>query len=69
MGAVCCCLSVEDFEDYVNPNSSVYRNCTCLSCFIQSFLNAVSPILVVFPYVTIKDENISIHDHEYIYRQ
>lgn len=44
MGAVCCCLSVDDFEDYVNPNSSVYRNCTCLSCFIQSFLNAYTLI-------------------------
>lgn len=53
MGAVCCCLSVEDFEDYVNPNSSVYRNCTCLSCFIQSFLNAVSPISVAICYFAI----------------
>lgn len=41
MGAVCCCLSVEDFEDYVNPNSSVYRNCICLSCFLQNFINVV----------------------------
>lgn len=41
MGSVCCCLHVEDFEDYMNPNSSVYRNCTCLGCFIQHFLNVV----------------------------
>ncbi|XP_059640184.1 E3 ubiquitin-protein ligase At3g02290 isoform X2 [Cornus florida] len=38
MGAVCCCLS-EDCEDYVNPNSSIYRNCICLSCFVQNFLH------------------------------
>ncbi|GKV16950.1 hypothetical protein SLEP1_g27515 [Rubroshorea leprosula] len=40
MGAVCCCLHAEDFEEYMNPNSSVYRNCVCLSCFVQNFLNA-----------------------------
>ena len=62
MGAVCCCLSMDDFEDYVNPNSSVYRNCTCLSCFIQNFLNAVSPIFVALfcDCVTMKDENFVI---------
>ncbi|XP_058187748.1 E3 ubiquitin-protein ligase At3g02290-like [Rhododendron vialii] len=36
MGSVCCCLR-EDCEDYVTPNSSVYRNCLCLRCFIQNF--------------------------------
>lgn len=41
MGSVCCCFHVEDFEDYMNPNSSVYRNCMCLSCFIQHVLNVV----------------------------
>lgn len=41
MGAVCCCLNVNDFEDYMNPTSSVYRNCICLSCFIQNILNVV----------------------------
>lgn len=44
MGAVCCCLSVEDFEDYVNPNSSVYRNCICLSCFLQNFINVYTSL-------------------------
>ncbi|KAI4346733.1 hypothetical protein L6164_007605 [Bauhinia variegata] len=44
MGSVCCCLNVDDFEDYVNPNSSVYRNCACLSCFIQNFLNVYASI-------------------------
>ncbi|GMH27242.1 hypothetical protein Nepgr_029085 [Nepenthes gracilis] len=37
MGAVCCCLQAEDFEDYVNRNGFLYRNCTCLSCFLQHF--------------------------------
>ncbi|XP_044507008.1 E3 ubiquitin-protein ligase At3g02290-like [Mangifera indica] len=38
MGSVCCCLSVEDLEDYLNPNSTVYRNCMCLSCFVQNLV-------------------------------
>ena len=46
MGAACCCLRVEDFEDYVNPNSSIYRNCMCLSCFVQNFLNVVCFIVL-----------------------
>lgn len=41
MGSVCCCLSFDDFEDYVNPNSPVYRNCVCLSCLVQNLLNVV----------------------------
>ncbi|KAH7532787.1 hypothetical protein FEM48_Zijuj04G0059200 [Ziziphus jujuba var. spinosa] len=44
MGSVCCCLNVQDFEDYMNPNSSVYRNCICLSCFIQNVLNVYASI-------------------------
>lgn len=40
MGAVCCCVR-EDYEDYLNPNSSVYRNCLCLRCFIQNFSHVV----------------------------
>ncbi|KAK9271591.1 hypothetical protein L1049_001953 [Liquidambar formosana] len=39
MGSVCCCPHAEDFEDYVNPNSWVYRNCVCLNCFVQNLLN------------------------------
>ncbi|GAB2232803.1 hypothetical protein Drorol1_Dr00011862 [Drosera rotundifolia] len=38
MGAVCCCLRVEDVEDYMNRNSLLYRNCICLNCFIRHFL-------------------------------
>ncbi|BFG26472.1 hypothetical protein CerSpe_127460 [Prunus speciosa] len=44
MGSVCCCLNAEDFEDYVNPNSSAYRNCICLSCFIENFLNVYTSL-------------------------
>ncbi|XP_025696841.1 E3 ubiquitin-protein ligase At3g02290 isoform X1 [Arachis hypogaea] len=44
MGSVCCCLSVNDFEDYMNPNSPVYRNCGCLSSVLQNFLNAYASI-------------------------
>lgn len=44
MGAACCCLRPENIEDYVNPNSSVYRNCTCLSCFLQNFVNVYTSI-------------------------
>ncbi|XP_034707193.1 E3 ubiquitin-protein ligase At3g02290-like [Vitis riparia] len=44
MGSVCCCLRVEDFDDYVNPNSSIYRNCMCLSCFVQNFLNVYTSL-------------------------
>lgn len=41
MGSVCCCLHVEDFEEYLHPNSSIYRRCICLRCFIQQFVTAV----------------------------
>ncbi|XP_061344233.1 E3 ubiquitin-protein ligase At3g02290 [Gastrolobium bilobum] len=44
MGSVCGCLSVDEFEDYVNPNVPVYRNCVCLSCFVQSFLNVYASL-------------------------
>ncbi|KAI5442704.1 E3 ubiquitin-protein ligase At3g02290 [Lathyrus oleraceus] len=44
MGSVCCCLSCDDVEDYVNPNNPVYRNCVCLSCLVQNLLNAYASI-------------------------
>ncbi|XP_057491485.1 E3 ubiquitin-protein ligase At3g02290 [Actinidia eriantha] len=43
MGSVCCCLR-EDCEDYANPNSSVYRNCICLRCFVQNFLHVYTSL-------------------------
>ncbi|XP_021905359.1 E3 ubiquitin-protein ligase At3g02290-like [Carica papaya] len=44
MGAVCCCLHDDSFEDYMNPNNPVYRNCLCLSCFVQNFLNVYASL-------------------------
>ncbi|KAB2075058.1 hypothetical protein ERO13_A07G179700v2 [Gossypium hirsutum] len=44
MGSVCCCLRTEDFEDYMNPNSNVYRNCLCLGCFVQNFLHVCTTL-------------------------
>ncbi|GER49294.1 RING/U-box superfamily protein, partial [Striga asiatica] len=40
MGSTCCCLK-DECEDFANPNSSVYRNCICLRCFIQHFLHMI----------------------------
>ncbi|CAN1826727.1 E3 ubiquitin-protein ligase At3g02290 [Linum perenne] len=57
MGAVCCCLHLEDCEDYVNPNSSVYRNCMCLSCFLQYFLHVRDGLVS-------RREKGSSHSHE-----
>ncbi|CAI9777993.1 unnamed protein product [Fraxinus pennsylvanica] len=37
MGGVCCSFQ-DEYEDLTNPNSSVYRNCICLRCFVQNFL-------------------------------
>lgn len=45
MGSVCCCLHVEDIEEYTDPNSSVYRNCPCIRCLFQ---NCVSAYRVLF---------------------
>lgn len=44
MGSVCCCLSTDELEDYVNRNNSAYGNCVCLNCFVQNFLNAYTAI-------------------------
>ena len=41
MGSVCCCLHADDFEDYMNPENSEYRNCMCLNSFVQNFLHVV----------------------------
>ncbi|KAH8511142.1 hypothetical protein H0E87_008611 [Populus deltoides] len=44
MGSVCCCLHADDFEDYMNPENSVYRNCMCFGCFVQNFLHVYTSI-------------------------
>ncbi|CAA3014663.1 E3 ubiquitin- ligase At3g02290-like [Olea europaea subsp. europaea] len=37
MGSFCCCLRNE-YDEFGNPNISIYRNCMCLQCFLQNFL-------------------------------
>ncbi|RWR83233.1 E3 ubiquitin-protein ligase [Cinnamomum micranthum f. kanehirae] len=44
MGSACCCLRVEDFEEYLHPNSSLYRHCICLRCFIQQFVSVYTSL-------------------------
>ncbi|KAL1211374.1 E3 ubiquitin-protein ligase [Cardamine amara subsp. amara] len=39
MGCVSSCFRVEDIDEYMNPNSSVYRNCPCIRCLAHNFLN------------------------------
>ncbi|KAL4366494.1 hypothetical protein GQ457_05G005380 [Hibiscus cannabinus] len=41
---MCCCLHAEDFEDYMNPNSNIYRNCLRLGCFFQNFIQMCTPL-------------------------
>lgn len=41
MGCVSSCFRVEDIDEYMNPNSSVYRNCPCIRCLAHNFLNLV----------------------------
>lgn len=47
MGSACCCLR-DEWEDYTNPNSHIYRNCICLNYFVQNFLHAVFFLFVKF---------------------
>jgi len=42
MGCVSSCFRVEDIDEYMNPNSSVYRNCPCIRCLAHNFLNLVT---------------------------
>lgn len=45
MGALCCCLSQEDFEEYTAyPNGRVFQHCVCLSCCIHWILNMYSAV-------------------------
>ncbi|CAM8975823.1 unnamed protein product [Rhodiola kirilowii] len=46
MGAVCCCMHAEDFENYVNINSSICRNCSCLRCFVQNIVNVYTSVFL-----------------------
>ncbi|KAL4379077.1 hypothetical protein GQ457_02G006040 [Hibiscus cannabinus] len=44
MGSVCCCLHPEEFVDYMNPNSNIYRNCLCLGGFFQNFIHTCTTL-------------------------
>uniref|UniRef100_A0A1J3FQA0 RING-type E3 ubiquitin transferase n=1 Tax=Noccaea caerulescens TaxID=107243 RepID=A0A1J3FQA0_NOCCA len=39
MGCVSSCFRVQDIDEYMNPSSSVYRNCPCIRCLAHNFLN------------------------------
>lgn len=41
MGGFCCCLSTEDFEEYVYPNNPIYRQCISLRHFFHSIFGGV----------------------------
>lgn len=43
MGSACCCLR-DEWEDYTNPNSHIYRNCICLNYFFHNFLHAYTSL-------------------------
>ncbi|KAL3640216.1 hypothetical protein CASFOL_011787 [Castilleja foliolosa] len=43
MGAACCCLR-DEWDDFANRNSSIYRNCICLHCFIQNFVHVYTSL-------------------------
>jgi len=43
MGAVCCCLNPQDFEEYTAfRNGSMDQNCVCLRRCVCGFLRMVS---------------------------
>ncbi|CAF2103802.1 unnamed protein product [Brassica napus] len=44
MGCVSSCFRVQDIDEYMNPNSSVYRNCPCIRCLARNFLNLYSSV-------------------------
>ncbi|XP_011627807.1 E3 ubiquitin-protein ligase At3g02290 [Amborella trichopoda] len=44
MGAVCCCLRIEDFEEHTYSNGSGHRHCICLRCFIHQLLCAYTSL-------------------------
>ncbi|XP_051114732.1 E3 ubiquitin-protein ligase At3g02290-like [Andrographis paniculata] len=43
MGSACCCLRGE-WEDYTNPNSTIYRNCICLNYFLRNFVHVYTSL-------------------------
>lgn len=49
MGCVSSCFRVEDIDEYMNPSSSVYRNCPCIRCLAHNFLNLVRLFALLLP--------------------
>ncbi|KAL0918798.1 hypothetical protein M5K25_010834 [Dendrobium thyrsiflorum] len=43
MGAFCCCLCGEDFEEYTHPSNPVYRHCICLRYFLHQLFYGFGP--------------------------
>lgn len=41
MGAFCCCLCPEDFEEHAYSSNSIYRHCICLRYFFHRLLDGV----------------------------
>ncbi|XP_074562952.1 E3 ubiquitin-protein ligase At3g02290-like [Curcuma longa] len=39
MGALCCCLCPEDFEEYAYSSNPIYWHCICLRYFFHQLLN------------------------------
>ncbi|XP_042470805.1 E3 ubiquitin-protein ligase At3g02290-like [Zingiber officinale] len=39
MGALCCCLCPEDFEEYAYSSNPIYQHCLCLRYFFHQLLN------------------------------
>ncbi|XP_065016693.1 E3 ubiquitin-protein ligase At3g02290-like isoform X1 [Musa acuminata AAA Group] len=39
MGAFCCCLCPEDFEEHAHTSNPIYRQCICLRYFFHQLLN------------------------------
>lgn len=43
MGALCCCPSQEDLEEYASyPNGSLYQHCFCVRCCVHRILSLYS---------------------------
>ncbi|KAK2634753.1 hypothetical protein Ddye_029545 [Dipteronia dyeriana] len=39
MGSFCCCLCVDEYEEYTHPSNAIYRHCICLRFFFHQLLS------------------------------
>ncbi|RWW31905.1 hypothetical protein GW17_00003460, partial [Ensete ventricosum] len=53
MGAFCCCLCPEDFEEHAYTSNPIYRQCICLRYFFHQLLNGVMSYSSVY-YTSLK---------------